>query len=437
MKENVNYQSELSTYDLLNDRLKLTLAFSKRYQMSTAICYLRMHLPSVLADNKETEIETALSCIIVTRLKRSLRDIDTVIRLNRTDYFLAIADITEADCKIICERIMNSISDTYTIEFNQFNISCNLGVCMYPYGSEDIQELQSFSKTQMYEAEIMGENVFSIYKGKLNETAYRRVMIENDLPYALRKKQMEIVYQPQYHLNEQRVVGIESLIRWNHPILGVIPPNEFIQDADNAGVLKDVFFWLLDEACKNIANDNTYSNIKYSVNLSVNQLLLDGFVKKVSQVLLKHKVSANKITLELTEENEIYKDMFKRVSKTLSDLKEKGFTIALDDFGNGYFSFYNFTNLPIDSIKLDRNLVLSLIKNKHHKNVIAPIIMMAHNLKFQVIIEGIEDIDQLEDWRKMKVDVIQGYFISKPVPFSKLQKAINDAEKRLSYKNIT
>lgn len=159
-------------------------------------------------------------------------------------------------------------------------------------------------------------------------------------------------------------------------------------------------------------NDN---NMKYSINLSVNQLLLDNFLAKITSILADWSVQAEQITLEITENIEIY--TVKKVKERLVALKEMGFTIALDDFGNGYFSFSDFLLLPIDYLKLDRNFVLSLKKNKKSVDVISPIIQMAHNLGLQVIIEGIEEQEQFLEWKELGCDLIQGYFIGQPLTF--------------------
>ncbi|MCM2535203.1 bifunctional diguanylate cyclase/phosphodiesterase [Neobacillus pocheonensis] len=425
---NNNDQIELQSAELLYERLQLTLAFSKRYRMSTAVCYLKLHFPfEKLIFNKDFEKARSLINMIMTRLNSSIRDIDSAIRINSSEFVLLLADVTEDDCKMICERIINAISDTYQIEFNHYLISCNIGICMFPYGAEDPEELIALSKAQMYESETIGNNHFIIFKGDLNQNSYRKVIIENDLPYALRKGQLYVEYQPQFQVKNSKIKGVESLIRWNHPSLGQVSPNEFIPFAEASGVMNDLFFWLLKEICK--LNDETL-DLTYSINLSVNQLLLNGFVQDVSNIVNKYSVPAKSITLEITENIEIY--TLKEVENILHSLKNIGFNIALDDFGNGYFSFSNFIALPIDFIKLDRDFVSSLINNKKHKHVISPIITMAHNLGLEVIIEGIEDDYQFFDWRNLGCDIIQGYYISKPISYDQLQKSICDIELKVN-----
>ncbi|MEH7076636.1 putative bifunctional diguanylate cyclase/phosphodiesterase [Neobacillus drentensis] len=420
--------AKVSSGQLLNERLHLTLAFSKRYQMSTAVCYLRLFLPPELSLHKDHEIESVLLHKISTRLQGTLRDIDTVIRINKTDFILLIADITEFECQVICERIIGSISDTYTVDFHYFSITSRIGICMYPYGSKDPKALKALAKAQMYQAEEAGEKGFSFYKGELNTAAYRKMLIENDLPYAIKKEQLYVEFQPQYCLKQQAIKGAEALIRWNHPSLGAIPPGEFITYAEEAGMLNGLFFWVFEEVCKKIAIKKE-QRLKYSVNLSVNQLLLDSLIVDLSNILEHYSVTAAQITLEITENIEIY--TVKKVNEKLHLLKKMGFTIALDDFGNGYFSISDFIKLPIDFIKLDRDFVFSLLKNKKHKGVITPILNIAHNLDLQVIVEGVEDPLQFSEWVNLECDIIQGFFISKPISFEELSASMDEIEKRV------
>ncbi|MEO2076852.1 MAG: GGDEF domain-containing phosphodiesterase [Bacillus sp. (in: firmicutes)] len=425
-KEN---HAERTSFELLQERLSLTLAFSKRYQMSAAVCYLRLHLPLELTQQKDDEIEQALAGKMLARLKRTIRDIDTVVKINRSDFVILIADITEHDCEIISTRILRSISDTYTVDYHHFSINGNMGICMYPYGAEGPDELQSIAKTAMYAAEELGDNQYVFYRGELSQTAHRKVLIENDLPYALKKEQLYVHYQPQYHLKKRTIEGVEALIRWNHPSLGIISPGEFIHYADEAGVSHSLFFWMFEEVCKQIHSE-TERNLEYSINLSVNQLLLPYFLPEITKLIQRYSVPASQITLEITENIEVY--TVKKVNDTLRSLKELGFTLALDDFGNGYFSFSDFIKLPIDFIKLDRNFVSSLLKNKQHEDVVFPIIQMTHNLGLQVIIEGIEDHTQFSVWADLDCDIIQGYFISKPLSEMELTDTIVEIEKRVN-----
>ncbi|MDQ1144252.1 EAL domain-containing protein (putative c-di-GMP-specific phosphodiesterase class I)/GGDEF domain-containing protein [Bacillus sp. SORGH_AS 510] len=421
--------AERTNFELLQERLSLTLAFSKRYQMSAAVCYLRFHLPLELTQQKDDEIEQALAGKILARLKRTIRDIDTVVKINQSDFVILIADITEHDCEIICTRILRSISDTYTVDYHHFSINGNMGICMYPYGAEGPDELQSIAKTAMYDAEELGDNQYVFYRGELSQAAYRKVLIENDLPYALKKEQLYVHYQPQYYLKKRTIEGVEALIRWNHPSLGPISPGEFIQYADEAGVSHNLFFWMFEEVCNQIHSE-TERNLKYSINLSVNQLLLPYFLPEITKLIQRYSVPASRITLEITENIEVY--TVKKVNDTLRSLKELGFSLALDDFGNGYFSFADFIKLPIDFIKLDRNFVSSLLKNKQHEGVVSPIIQMTHNLGLQVIIEGIEDPIQFSVWANLECDIIQGYFISKPLSDMELTDTIVEIEKRVN-----
>lgn len=165
-----NHQDDFSNNESLSERLQMTLAFCKRYHMSAAVCYLRIQIPPDLLPLQNQKIETHLLSQIVTRLKNSIREIDTVIKVIRTDFIILLTDITEYDCQFICERIIGVVSEQYTLDFHQISVSCYIGVCLYPYGSEDAHELMSVAKVQMYEAEKDGENRCSFIKDGLTRT---------------------------------------------------------------------------------------------------------------------------------------------------------------------------------------------------------------------------------------------------------------------------
>ncbi|WP_160725523.1 putative bifunctional diguanylate cyclase/phosphodiesterase [Bacillus sp. USDA818B3_A] len=413
----------------LKERLGMTLAFSKRYQMSAAVCYLRIHIPPEMMPYKNHQVVSVLLQKMVTRLKNSIREIDTVIEVNQTDFVIILTDITEHYCRNICERIIGVVSEPFTVDFHQITVGSNIGICLYPYGTENAEELLLIAKVQMYEAERDGENSCSLYTGKLDPASHRKMLIENDLPYALKKGQLEVQFQPQYSLTDKRVTGVEALIRWNHPSLGIISPGEFIDYAEEAGVMNRLFFWILEQTCKKITAWKNDQSVKVSINLAVNQLLLDHFLTEITKYLAKYSVQAGQITFEITENIKIY--TLKIVNERLHSLKELGFSIALDDFGNGYFSFSDFLKLPLDYIKLDRNFVSSLMKDKKHIGVISPIIQMAHHLGLQVIIEGIEEQSQFMEWAGLGCDFIQGYYISRPIRYEDLADCSVKIEKRI------
>ncbi|MCM3587013.1 GGDEF domain-containing phosphodiesterase [Mesobacillus maritimus] len=409
------------------NRMEMTLAFSKRYKMSIAICYLRMVYPVDISSDREFNYLESLNNTIKSRMERTIRDIDTVTKVNDTDFIIVIADVNENDAMDIIYRLLDSVTSPITLEKSQYSLQANIGVCFYPSGTKNESELLSLAKMEMYHAQITDQAI-SIFKGELDEAAKRKVIIENDLRYALKNNELQTVFQPQYDIKNKRVWGLEALIRWNHPLIGEIMPSEFLPLAENEGLSIELYYWILEDVCrkKGALDDN---HLKVGINLSVNQLISDEFELKTMEIINKYDIQPDQIVIEITEDIQIY--TVKKAVQRIKSLKSKGFMIALDDFGNGYFSFADFVNLPLDVIKLDKGFVLTLIENNKLRAVISPIIEIAHNLNFMVLIEGLEEQVQLNEWKSLGTDLAQGYLISRPMSLTDFLPNKIEIESRL------
>ncbi|KHF39406.1 putative bifunctional diguanylate cyclase/phosphodiesterase [Halalkalibacter okhensis] len=403
---------------LLYDRLHMNLAYCDRFKTATAVCYVRL-----FQLNTELNVLSFLRKQVADRLRTSIRDVDTACFLSDTDIVILLTDVTEHECTVIVERIIGALSGTYTYKNNQSTLGTCIGVCIYPYAHSSSEDLIMLAKSQMYEALELGINQYKLYQGNVKESAFRKVVIEVDLPHALRDDDFYMEYQPQVGLNERKVIGVETLIRWKHPKLGVIGPDEFLPLAEKIGMANRIFTWVIRQVCCNIKDmPDKHDDVFFSINLSVNQLLMDSFEETVQEIIAEANIGKPNFIFEITENISIYKR--EDVKSKLQFLRNKGYKIALDDFGNGYFSFSDFVDLPIDHIKLDKRFITSLMKNNKLTNVIIPIKQMATNLGFKLVVEGIEGQSQFAEWRKLDIDVFQGYFFSEPVPFEQLNDVI-------------
>jgi diguanylate cyclase (GGDEF)-like protein len=408
----INELTGLPNYHLLLDRLNMSIAYSRRYQLSMAVCYLRIKQPKKISEYSSYEITQKF----IKRMNNSMRDIDTMAKVNLTDYVILLTDINESTCQEIVKRLISTISNTYA---DEINLSVNIGVCIYPTSSDLQDELLALAKTQLFEAIEKGENEYSIYTGKLDAKAYRKVLIERDLLYAIRNSQLYLNYQPQIFLKELKIKGVEALVRWKHPLLGEILPIEFIPLAESTGFISKIFFWSLEEILKDI--HRFQGDVKVSINISVKELLEENFKNRFLSYTEKYGIKPALITLEITENHKI--NDIDLLSDIIIDLKSHGVTIALDDFGSGYFSFLDFIKLPVDIIKLDKQFVLSESHSDDPLNQsIKNIVEMAHHLSCKVVIEGIETRDQYLKWKELNCDIIQGYYISKPLSLERLTK---------------
>jgi EAL domain-containing protein (putative c-di-GMP-specific phosphodiesterase class I)/GGDEF domain-containing protein len=401
----INEQSGLPNYQLLLDRLNMSMAYSKRYHLPMAVCYLRIQPPK--KNSEYSTFEIMQKCI--KRMKASIRDIDTIANINGNDFIILLADINEINCHEILNGLISTINNHYS---NEIDVTVNIGVCIFPIGAVLQEELLTLAKTQLFEAIEKGANQYSIYTGKLDSNAYRKVLIERDLPSAIKNNQLHLKYQPQLYLKEFEIKGVEALVRWNHPILGEVSPDEFIPVAEITGFISSIFFWSLEEICKNIHRFD--GNMKVSINITIPELQQKNFKNVMLSYLEKYGVLPQYITLEITENHKI--SDVDRLSDIIKDLKSHNFTIALDDFGNGYFSFLDLIKLPVDIIKFDRQFVTSegMVAPEQLNRSVKNLVEMAHHLSYKVVIEGIENSTQFKKWKNFNCDIIQGYYISKP-----------------------
>ncbi|WP_338470898.1 GGDEF domain-containing phosphodiesterase [Niallia sp. XMNu-256] len=427
----LDHETGLPSEELIVDRLQMNMAFCRRFHMSTAICYVRTFLPPEINVDEEADLVTRLKKMMVERFNKCIREIDSAGMINENDFLLLLMDVSEKECREIIKRIYRSLSGPYTLKQRSIYISLNMGICMFPYDGDTIADLKLLARTEMIRARQLGDNQYCFYEGNLNDKAYRQVLIESDLSYVVRDQQLYVVYQPQLQLNEQKIFGVEALIRWNHPKLGEIRPDEFIPIAESMGKSNEIFYWILKEVCQHIKLIDAHYDlpIKFSINLSITQLLIPDFVSSICDICEKNGVDKDRLIFEITENSRLYRE--EKLKATLISLRKLGFMIALDDFGNGYFSFADLIHLPLDVIKFDKKFVTSLIENNKLKPVISPIIDMAHNLNLQVVVEGIETSNQYQDWKQLNGDIIQGYFLSQPVQHTQLLQTLEKIQQEI------
>lgn len=412
----ISNKTGLSKKEWLIDRLKMNIAFCKRYRFSVAVCTIRVHLPDEIQQKRDQKLIHFVMENVSARLTECVRDIDTIAKMNDRDYVLLLTDVTEFSSEEIVERILDQVAGVYTFGDKNISISVNLGLALYPYGGNEPQELLTNAKMEMFVSEKEGKNKYSFYKGDIDDDSFRKAIVENDLQYAIKTNQFEVCYQPQFQYELGKTTGIEALIRWRHPKLGIVSPIEFLGIAERNGDLPAIFSIVLRDVCATIRQYKENKNkrdLRFSINISVHQLLAKNFISDIKDALVKEDIDPRWITFEITEDVNIYNE--KKVIEKIQNLKQIGITIALDDFGNGYFSFADLIELPVDYLKFDREFVLKLIKNNKLKSVIAPIIQMSHNLGHQVVIEGVENEKQFKDWKELNCDIVQGYVISKPL----------------------
>ncbi|TDX53204.1 EAL and GGDEF domain-containing protein [Orenia marismortui] len=358
---------------------------------------------------------------VAKRLKSSVRKKDIVARLGGDEFIILMEEESKDVIKKVSQRIIDKISYPFMVGGNSIATSASIGISIYPDGGADLEDLLKHADIAMYEAKKRVGGNYKFYNSEIEKRYYNKIELENDLKKAIRNDELFMIYQPQFDLSTEKLTGIEALIRWEHPRKGMISPVEFIPIAEETGLIVPMGKWILRTVCEQNKRwqDAGFDPIRVAVNVSIRQLQEDDFVDSVKEVIEETSLEPEFLEIEITE------NIMRNVSDLnhkLIALKEIGVTVSIDDFGTGYSSLNIISDLPIDSIKIDKSFIDGLV-TKAKKQVLAKtIINMGHNLNFSIIAEGIETREQLSFLRNNSCNIGQGYLFSKPVSAKEVEE---------------
>jgi diguanylate cyclase (GGDEF)-like protein/PAS domain S-box-containing protein len=431
-QEKLNY---LANYDLLTDlpnqnlltqRLEEAIQRAARLKQSMITLFLNIENFKVINHTFGFSFGNKILKMVSERICSSLRDYDTVARFSGDEFVLIFENITdEMAAKVLAKRINNLFEKSFKIDSNEIYLKVNQGLSFFPSDANDPKSLIKNANLAMNYAKKKRLS-FQIFTASLSDEITSRAALEHNLKKAIENKEFYIKYQPQVDAKTKKIIGAEALVRWNHPKLKNIPPLDFIPLAEDTGLIHQIGKIVLKDAINQTAqwHKEGYDDLKISINISGVQLLQSDLVSTVDEILENSGFDANYLELELTES--VLMKNIDLASKTMSTFRKKGIKFAIDDFGTGYSSFGYLSSLPIDSLKIDRSFIKNLTKNSNDKVITSAIIAMAHSLSLGVIAEGVEDKNQYEYLKKVKCDLIQGFYFSKPLDskeFSKLLKS--------------
>ncbi len=313
-------------------------------------------------------------------------------------------------------RILDMLQKPFSVGGREINVSCSVGISVFPGDSEGVEALLKNSDVAMSHAKQSGGNTFKFFSQDMNDRATERLNLEIDLKKALARDEFVLFYQPQVHLHSGKISGLEALIRWQHPERGLIVPLEFISIAEESGLIIPIGAWVLNEACRQAYawQQAGLAPIRIAVNISSHQFRQGGLVTMVKQALDDSGLSPSMLELELTESS-IMQDIDTTIT-TLSELKALGVTLSVDDFGTGYSSMNYLKRFPLDTLKIDRSFVMDITTDPNDAAIIIAIIALAGSLGLTTIAEGVETQEQLQFIRQHHCDEVQGFFISNPLP---------------------
>jgi EAL domain-containing protein (putative c-di-GMP-specific phosphodiesterase class I) len=351
------------------------------------------------------------------RISNSVRDVDIVARIGGDEYVVLLHEpASEAYVTDTVFRILAAIGGKLTIGDHPLYIGCSVGIALYPKDGKTPSELMMHADTAMYRAKETQKGGFCYFTKNMNERARLWLELKHDLHDAVKKGQLELYYQPQYSLKEERLIGAEALIRWNHPDHGLLSPGMFIPIAEESGLILSIGAWVVKEAVKEACRWKRKSgglDIRLSVNISARQFRYEDLLFMLEEAVKDHHFQPFSLDLELTE-SMIMEDPAK-ASELLSNFKEKGFSLAMDDFGTGYSSLAYLRRFPFDMIKIDKSFIDDLGKNRETEAIVSAILDLGRAVGMSLIAEGVETYEQLEFLRARDCGEIQGYLYSRPL----------------------
>lgn len=390
-----------------------------------AICYIDVDSFKLVNTSFGRDFGDMLLLLIAERLTRILNAHGDLARMEGDEfagYLGEVLEPEEAARKV--ENIMRMLEEPFELNGVPIHLSVSIGVAVWTEG-DDAGTLLRKADVALHRAKDNGKNDYQLHAPDMDPVALSKLKLQNEMRKALSNGEFELFYQPQFDLVSGQIVGMEALLRWNHPERGIVGPGEFIPAAEESGMIVPLGDWVLEEACKqNKAwQEAGMPKIPVSVNLSMRQFSRRDLTAIVKDILRKTGLESRYLELEITESMTMDVD---RASQCLAELKRLGVQVSVDDFGTGYSSFHYLKTLPIGRLKIDRSFVRDLQQDPSDAAIVAAIIAMAHNLQLQVIAEGVETEEQMFFLRQQRCDEMQGYFGSPPLPSDKALRLLQE-----------
>lgn len=408
---------------LLEDRLQHAIAQASRGDGRIGVAFVDLDNFKMFNDSiGHTAGDTVLKTI-GDRLRTCLRSGDTVARLGGDEFVIVVEQLEDdAMLRDVGQRVLSAVAQPIVLNGQAYEVGCSVGTAVYPRDGTTPGSLIQHADFAMYKAKEDGRGVLRIYEPKLDARHADRLNLEVALRQALARKEFVLHYQPKCNTASGRVCGAEALVRWHHPERGLVPPLQFIELAEQTGVIVPLGEWVLEEACREShrLREAGLSDFAIAVNVSAIQFKQANFMAMIRRILAETGLSTAGLSLEITES--VMMSDPETFTATLRDLKALGVKVALDDFGTGYSSLSYLKRFPIDQVKIDRAFVRDITSDAADAAISSAIIAMAHSLDMSVVAEGVENAEQVAYLRGRGCDELQGYYLSRPLAAAAFQQ---------------
>jgi diguanylate cyclase (GGDEF)-like protein/PAS domain S-box-containing protein len=415
----------LANRAMFNQRLTQALARAQRLATMAAVLFIDLDRFKVINDTLGHDAGDRLLMHLADRLRECLREGDTIGRQGGDEFVVLIEDVADPQQVAgVGQKILETVARPYFISDQEFHVTASIGISIYPEDGQDQQTLLKNADIAMYRAKEQGKNNHQFYSAQMNLHSFEHLALETKLRRAVERDEFLLHYQPKVDMKSDRITGVEALVRWQHPELGMVPPAQFIPLAEETGLIESIGAWVLRTACAEARGWNAQGMppISVAVNLSARQFARDDLAASVMRVLRETGLDPHLLELEITESTVMHNA--DRAAGVLQQLKELGVRVAIDDFGTGYSSLSYLKRFPISSVKIDRSFILDLPDDKDDAAITRAVIAMAHSLRLRVIAEGVETAEQYRFLQEHECDEMQGYYFSKPVDAQSLTRLL-------------
>lgn len=404
---------------LFMDRLGQAIARAKQHShYLSAVLFVDLNRFKMVNDSLGHQAGDQLLGYLAQRLLECLRPTDTLARLGGDEFAILLEEIqTVSDATRVAESIQQALNTPFYLNGHELYATASIGVAYSTTGYEQPEDLLRDADIAMYHAKAQGKGCYEVFDRAMYAQTVALLQLENDLRRGIERQEFQLHYQPIVSLSTGKITGFEALVRWNHPERGLVPPVEFIPLAEETGLIFPLGWWILEEACRQLAiwqqEFPSYSSLSVNVNLSVKQFSQPDFLQKIDQILQKTGLEGRSLKLEITES--LLQEKSDWLKSLLYQLQKRNIQLCIDDFGTGYSSLSRLHNFPINILKVDRSFVSRLGANGENSEIVQAIVMLAHHLGMEVVAEGVESSEQAGQLRALQSESGQGYFFSRPL----------------------
>ncbi len=417
--------TRLPNQRLFRDRLEVAITHSRRHGGMVGVMFIDLDRFKIVNDTHGHAAGDDLLKTVAQRLRHCMRAVDTLARQGGDEFTILLPDLTRPeDASIIARKILNEFNIPFVVSGQKFYVSASIGIAIAPRDGDNMDTLLKNADIAMYKVKSRGKNGYEFFTPDMNVSYFKRIALENELRTAIDNSQFELYYQPQINISGVRIIGLEALIRWRHPVHGLLNPGDFIDLAVETGLVNSITDWVLGEVCKQLARWRQLglNNLRVAINVSPGEFERDDLTQQITVHMQRYRLPADSLEIEITEKI-LLRDTPSVINR-MKILREKGVRISVDDFGTCYSSLNYLRQFPISSIKIDQSFVHDLSEEHRISPIIQAIIGIANGFGLHLLAEGVETHSQMDTLHKLGCNEMQGFLFSKPVSAQDVEKML-------------